>query len=241
MVKNIMTARRAVLGILATAAVPALGACGAEETKSPKHRSTRAVQAAAVSPARPADASSVIMIIRHAEKPTGSGAPDGVTDQGKKDSESLTVQGWTRAGALISLFAPRTGGGAAAPVPTGLTRPATVYAADPTTGGSKRPAETATPLTAALGLTLDTRYAKGDEAGLAAALLATSGPQLVAWEHESIAAILAGLGTITPAPPTDWPDNRFDVVWVLTADGTGWRFTQVPQMLLAGDSPHPIS
>ncbi|MFF7636081.1 hypothetical protein ACFZB9_23480 [Kitasatospora sp. NPDC008050] len=239
MVNNIMTARRTVLGVLA-AAVPALGAWGAEAQKSSKHHAAGSVQAAGT-PAGPVDGSSVIMIIRHAEKPTGSGAPYGVTDQGTKDSESLTIRGWTRAGALVALFAPRTGAGAAAPAPAGLTRPATVYAADPDTGGSKRPAQTVTPLAAALGLTLDTRYAKGNEAGLAAALLATSGPQLVAWEHESIAAILAHLGTITPAPPAHWPDTRFDVVWVLTADGAGWTFTQVPQLLLAGDSPDPIS
>ena len=39
-----------------------------------------------------------------------------------------------------------------------------------------------------------------------------------------------------PAPPTKWPHDRFDIVWVFTRqhDGT-WKFTQVPQLLLAGD------
>jgi hypothetical protein len=159
----------------------------------------------------------------------------------KKDSESLLVQGWARAGALVSLFAPQTSSGAPAPVPPGLTRPTTVYAADPNSGGSERPAETITQVAAVLGVTPDEQYAKGDESDLATALLATSGPQPVAWEHESIQDILAGLGTITPTPPAAWPDDRFDLVWVLTANGNGWDFTQVPQMLLAGDSTDPIS
>ena len=40
--------------------------------------------------------------------------------------------------------------------------------------------------------------------------------------------------------PQEWPDDRFDVVWTFTRDGTGWRFAQVPQLLLAGDRPDPI-
>ncbi|GAB2719254.1 hypothetical protein [Kitasatospora kifunensis] len=246
MVEDKTPARRALLGAFAAAvAVPALGGCGtATKKKDAKHQSAaaaKAVAAADTAPAAAPAAGSVIMIIRHAEKPTGSGAPYGVTDQGVKDSESLTIRGWTRAGALVSLFAPRTAGGAAAPVPAGLTRPTKVYAADPNKGGSKRPAETASAVAAALGLTLDEQYAKGQEAELATALLATAGPQLVAWEHESIAAIIAKLGSITPTPPASWPDARFDVVWVLTANGGGWNFSQVPQLLLAGDSPDPIS
>jgi hypothetical protein len=33
-----------------------------------------------------------------------------------------------------------------------------------------------------------------------------------------------------------WPDDRFDVVWVFTATDTGWRFDQVPELLLPGDA-----
>ena len=84
-------------------------------------------------------------------------------------------------------------------------------------------------------------YRKGDEADLAATLRSVTGPVLVAWEHESIGDILAGLGTITPTPPTTWPDTRFDVVYVLTGSGSAWSFRQVPEMLLVGDSAAPIS
>jgi hypothetical protein len=38
-----------------------------------------------------------------------------------------------------------------------------------------------------------------------------------------------------------WPGDRFDVVWTFTRNGNGWRFAQVPQMLLPGDLPYPIT
>jgi hypothetical protein len=31
------------------------------------------------------------------------------------------------------------------------------------------------------------------------------------------------------------------VVWTFTFDRHRWRFTQVPQLLLPGDLPHPIA
>ena len=240
--------RRAVLGLFAaSAAVPLLAGCGGHSKHAAKAATPTGARAgdptAAPIPSAGSAAAGpdVIMIIRHAEKPTGSGAPYGITADGKKDSESLTVQGWTRAGALTGLFAPRDGSGAPVPVRTGLVRPGGVHPADPSSGGSRRPEETATPTAAALGVQLDLRFAKGQEAALAAALLASAGPRLVAWEHESIAAIIDHLGPVSPTPPSSWPDDRFDLVWVLTArSGGGWDFTQVPQLLLAGDSAEPI-
>lgn len=240
MTMNSKPGRRSVLGAFAAAAaVPAVGAWGA--AAAPQRPAGPAPAVDAPAERKSATGPNVIMFIRHAEKPTDSGAPYGVTDHGKKDTESLTVQGWTRAGALVSLFAPRTATGDPAPVRAGLTRPVGVFAADPTTGGSRRPAETISVVAAALGVTPVEQYAKGDEASLATALLAAAGPQLVAWEHKKIPDILAGLGPITPAPPASWSGDRFDVVWVLTANGAGWTFSQVPQMLLSGDSPDPIS
>ncbi|MGF1428225.1 hypothetical protein [Kitasatospora sp. LaBMicrA B282] len=234
--------RRILLSAAAVlAAAPAVSGCS-----SGHHKGKAAAAGAATPAAGPALAGAaggepkVLMLIRHAEKPTGSGAPYGLTPDGEQDAKSLTVQGWTRAGALVGLFAPRTAAGAPAAAPPGLTRPTAVYAADPT-GASKRPYQTVTPVAAALGGTPDTRFAKGQEAELAAALQTLSGAVLVAWEHESIPAIVAKLGPVTPAPPTGWPDARFDVVWVFTRSGDGWAFSQVPQELLSGDLPTPIA
>jgi hypothetical protein len=185
------------------------------------------------------------MIIRHAEKPTGTGAPYGVTAEGQQDPESLIVDGWTRAGALVELFDPRTSAGGPAAVRPGLTRPVNVIAANPTSAkgntvsGSKRPEETVTPLAAALGTSIDLKYSYGQEAAMVASLSGLSGPTLVCWEHTGIPVITSHLGQVTPPPPTSWPSTVFDIVYVFNRSGNGWTFTQVPQELLAGDSTTP--
>ncbi|MVU82545.1 hypothetical protein GPX89_35610 [Nocardia sp. ET3-3] len=181
------------------------------------------------------------MIIRHAEKPTGSGKPYGLTEDGEQDVESLTVRGWTRAGALVELFDPRNPDGSPAALRPGLLRPATIFASDPGAHGSKRPEQTVTPLAAALNVKIDQRFPKGQEAQLVSALAGAAGPVLISWQHENIVAILAQLNGIAPAPPKSWPDERFDIVYVFTRNGTGWTFTQIPQLLLAGDSPTPLA
>jgi hypothetical protein len=40
---------------------------------------------------------------------------------------------------------------------------------------------------------------------------------------------------------SDGPDDRFDVVWLFDRTDTGWSFSQLPQLLLSGDSANPIS
>jgi hypothetical protein len=225
--------RRHVMAVLAGIGVSAVTGCASGQPES----------AAAGNGEEPG----VLMVIRHAEKPAGSGAPYGITADGAQDSHSLIVRGWTRAGALAGLFDPRDSSGQPVTPRPGLRRPAMVLAARPGTGASnsKRPEETVTPLAAALGSDLNLSFALGQEAGLAAWLTGKSGPAgpvLVSWEHEHIPAIIAHLGQVTPRPPGSWPGDRFDIVYVFTrtASGSGWDFSQVPQMLLAGDSPDPI-
>ena len=75
---------------------------------------------------------------------------------------------------------------------------------------------------------------------MAAELTEHRGAVLVAWHHEAIPKLVGELGAVAPAVPQHWPDDRFDVVWTLTPDGSSWRFGQVPQLLLAGDLPDPI-
>ncbi|EMF01299.1 hypothetical protein J7W19_30960 [Streptomyces mobaraensis NBRC 13819 = DSM 40847] len=188
---------------------------------------------------RAAAGADTVMIIRHAEKPDeddGGKPPFGVTEDGARNAHALVVRGWQRAGALVPLFAPEGG----APVRPGLRRPDAVYAADAHGAGKGlRPAETVAPLAARLGKPVDSSYGQGQEAALARELAARHGATLVSWEHRRIARIVEGLGRVRPAPPRAWPGDRYDLVWVFTREGTGWRFTQVPQLLLAGDRRDP--
>jgi hypothetical protein len=184
-------------------------------------------------PATPTGA--LVMIIRHAEKPANSGAPHGIDVNGDPNPHSLIVRGWTRAGSLVQLFAPGTG------TPrSGLARPAAVYAAGGSGGEGHRPRETVTPLAGRLGVQVNTKFSKGGEAALAKECAGRTAPTLISWQHEEIPAILAAFGQVTPTPPARWPDDRFDVVWVITPSSGGWSFTQVPQLLLDGDSEEPV-
>jgi hypothetical protein len=72
-------------------------------------------------------------------------------------------------------------------------------------------------------------------------LAARPGITLVSWHHHSIHKIVQHLGDITPTPPRHWPDDRFDMVWIFTRSGIGWRFEQIPQLLLPGDRAEPIA
>jgi hypothetical protein len=108
-------------------------------------------------------------------------------------------------------------------------------------GHSKRSIQTVTPLAARLGLEVVNRFAHGDEANLAEELTERGGVAVVSWHHEAIHRIVSHLGEVTPTPPRHWPADRFDLVWVFSRYAAGWRFAQVPQMLLPGDWPHPIS
>lgn len=174
-----------------------------------------------------------IMVIRHAEKPDDKHR--GVCPRGKEDPHDLIVRGWQRAGALVRFFAPH-GGEPRAPIRT----PRVIFASNTEIGSqSKRPEHTVRPLARLLGEDmLNTDYGDGQEADVARAAegAAADGPVLIAWHHEKIPEILEHLRVA--GYPETWPDERFDLVWVLkrTDRDVRWTFVkEVPQLLLAGD------
>ncbi len=176
-----------------------------------------------------------IMFLRHAEKPADHGAPHGVDQHGQPDDHCLSVRGWTRAGALAALMdhlpsADRPG----------MVRPARVMATRPTDGyRSKREHDTARPTAERLGLDIDDAYAHDDTAAAAASLLADDRDTLIVWHHGSIPEFIGHLPLAAGVSvPTAWPDDRFDLVWCLTADGHGaYTFSTANQDLIAGDQP----
>lgn len=177
-----------------------------------------------------------IMIIRHAEKPNGDA---GVTTAGKHDSEALTVRGWQRAGALVALFAP-AGERFANPY---VTEPRLIFACGVTRESkSLRPQQTVVPLADKLGLAINTSFSRGDEGELARAAATAGGVVLISWDHKHIPGIAGALLGDAGRHPRNWPDHRYDLIWVLdrpSASAT-WSLAQVPQLLLAGDSTEPI-
>ena len=58
---------------------------------------------------------------------------------------------------------------------------------------------------------------------------------MVSWQHGGIPEIVDAFPHVTPDPPEDWPDDRYDVVWTLTKNADGWHFAQLPERVLPQD------
>ncbi len=186
-----------------------------------------------------------IMIIRHAEKPTTTPPPStfGVTITGQQDKDSLIVRGWQRAGALVALFSPSKG-----PLQNAdLATPQFIYATATSDSEGNRPEETITPLAEKLGLAPNESFSKTQLEEVATSAISCNGVVLISWPHGEIPKLssLIPLSSNNKNPiPSTWPSDRFDVVFVFDLDTSseifGYTFSQVPQLLLAGDSADPI-
>ncbi|MFL6451640.1 MAG: hypothetical protein ACJ746_28775 [Bryobacteraceae bacterium] len=179
-----------------------------------------------------------IMMIRHGEKPDETKGIHGVDEKGKQDADELSVRGWQRAGALVRLFVPREGS-----VHPALAKPASLFAQRATAHvESLRSEHTLLPLARYLGKTIDTSFHRDDKTKIAKAAISATGVVLIAWEHDCIPDIGAAITGRSDSCPDHWPDDRFDVVWVLDRNGESeWKLTQVPQLVLAGDLSEVIA
>ncbi len=178
-----------------------------------------------------------IMLVRHAERPSADKSIRGVTPEGVKNKEELTVRGWQRAGALARFFAPRDNHF----VHPSLARPEILFAckAGPA-APSLRPQHSLLPLASLIEAELNCDFYEGQEKELVQTVIVAQGTVLVAWKHNTMQVIANSiLGNKTSAPQY-WPLDRFDLVWVFDRRGGAWTFVQVPQLLLAGDRPDVI-
>jgi hypothetical protein len=175
---------------------------------------------------------SKIMLIRHAEKPNNMDG--GVSPTGVRDKTSLSVKGWQRAGALAVLFSPP--GIIAQPA---LAVPRFLFAS---AVSSQRPVQTVLPLSRKLNLPI-TGGRRGEEKKLLEQVSSCDGPVLISWQREQIPGLAKLLLKGSPdeeTSPMFWPQNRFDVTWVFDLQSGIYRFQQIPQCLLGGDSDSPI-
>jgi hypothetical protein len=180
-----------------------------------------------------------IMLMRHAEKPAKDGAPYGVTLEGERSKESLRIRGWQRAGALITLLAP-----AAQVELVSLATPSFLFASKPLRRkGSKRPIETITPLAERLALKINSSFERSDCEGVVEEVLSCSGVVLICWQREYIPEIASHILGSKKIAPANWPEDCFDMIWVFDLDRVSnrYKFTQVPQNLLAGDATTPVN
>jgi len=107
--------------------------------------------------------------------------------------------------------------------------------------------QTITPLAQELNVAPVLDFGIGQEAALARQVLAQSGVILISWQHEAIGEIARNLvadGELKATIPAQWPDDRFDIIWIFDTPAKGksrWKFAQVPQRLLPGDTDAGIN
>lgn len=173
----------------------------------------------------------IVVIARHAEKPE-SGGPHGVDHEGKPSGRALTPRGWSRSGALAVRMAHAGAAGDSIP------RPQAVYATatDPH-HESDRPRLTAKGIAQRLDLDLLDHLGRGDEDKLVKEILGAGVPTLVVWDHGHIPALTNAFPLASGVDvPTAWPEDRFDLFWLLSPGANGYTLTILPQELLAGDA-----
>jgi broad specificity phosphatase PhoE len=180
-----------------------------------------------------------ILLIRHAEKPNDGSDAHGVTQKGDKSKESLNVRGWQRAGALALLLAPISGRFHHA----SLAKPQFLFASKPLRRkGSKRPIQTITPLADKLDIRIHEGFERSEYKDMLAEAFRCPGVVLICWQREYIPDIARHIVGQRKAVPLDWPEDRYDLVWVFDLDPASetYRLKQVPQKLLGGDLTGPI-
>ena len=181
-----------------------------------------------------------IMLIRHGEKPAPPDSPHGISHEGERDKECLTVRGWQRAGALAGFFAPPNG---CLQIPN-IAKPHFLFASKPLKrGGSQRALQTLTPLADKLGMKVNIKYPKDRIEEMLEEVFSSEGVVLISWQHDFIPRIANHILGNSTVVAQKWPEGRFDVVWVFDRDPKSdtYQFKEVPQCLLSGDSVTSIS
>ena len=107
---------------------------------------------------------------------------------------------------------------------------------------SLRSLETITPLAEKLAIRINTNYSKLATEEMLEEVFTCAGVVLISWQQEYIPRIANNILGSKTMSPQDWPDDRYDMVWVFDRAPTSahYSFHQVPQNLLMGDWATPI-
>jgi hypothetical protein len=165
----------------------------------------------------------VVLIIRHAEKP--------------KSGQGLAPAGMARSQAYPGYFQNYTIDGKP------LKLDCLIATAD--TRRSHRPRLTVEPLSKASGLAIDLRFTEGDAEGLVAELRAAPHGKaiLIAWHHGEIAALVRALGADPGRviPGGRWPEGLYDRLIQLRFDAQGrlYEAEGISEHLMPGDPDQP--
>lgn len=130
-----------------------------------------------------------VVIIRHGEKPA--------------NGDNLSCQGLNRALALPDVLAQKFG------------KPDFTYVPALKLGKESKHArmfQTVTPFAVQQDLTINSRYAESDVAGLARDVVQRSGLVLIVWEHSQIPPLAKALGI---QRPPEWSGEDFDSIWII--------------------------
>jgi phosphohistidine phosphatase SixA len=159
---------------------------------------------------------SIVMIIRHGEKPSGA--------EENKDP-NLSERGVERARALAKV------------IPEHFPKPDVLIAAR-RSKHSNRSFDTIAPLSKALHETIETTFDDDDYQQLAQELLTrhryAGKVVLIAWHHGKIPELAKALGA--KDAPKKWDSQVFDRVWEITYEDHAATLHDLPQHALPGDS-----
>jgi hypothetical protein len=102
--------------------------------------------------------------------------------------------------------------------------------------------ETLTPLADKLAIEINTDYPRGDFEVMLEEVFSCRGVVMICWQREYIPEIALKILDDRRIAPSNWPEDRFDMVWVFDLDKISgrYRFKQVPQRLMMGDVRTPI-
>jgi hypothetical protein len=171
-----------------------------------------------------------IMLIRHAERPSADKSVRGVTQEGVKNKEELTVRGWQRAARaassrplIIALFTQ--------PLPgpiyylrARLDRKRQVCGRSILSSRSPTCYKSQSIVT-----TMKAREL------VKTVLSAQASTVLISWKDNNMNVIANAILGNSKSAPQYWPFDRFDLVWIFDRCGGSWTFAQISQLLLAGD------